>query len=143
MPLLSIIADVTGLTGEIRESNVLLRRIAEALERVSPPLPSRDLPGHPPADPDAPPPAHSFAESPLEYESRTSREAALAQSLGFAGWSPDFQKLLWEERERLMQPSRYRNEEGEWVETPERTESEAEACLREAVGIAKSAYNTR
>jgi hypothetical protein len=143
VPLLSILADLSGLTGEVRECRIVMTRIAEALERVSPPLPSRDLPSSPPVDPNTPL-THSFAESPSEYELRHSREAALAESMGFAEWSPDFQNLLFEMRQDLMQPSReYDEETGEWRDVPARSETEAEALIREAIGIAKSAANTR
>jgi len=64
--------------------------------------------------------------------------------MGFAEWSPDFQNLLFEMRQDLMQPSReYDEETGEWRDVPARSETEAEALIREAIGIAKSAANTR
>jgi hypothetical protein len=106
MSLLSILADLSGVTHELRELYRVHIRIAEALERISPPVPLA------PAAPSSPSPSSesneenlfSVAESGEEYEARRSSESALAMSLGVAPWSPAFQKAIDEMRADLMRP---------------------------------------
>jgi len=142
--LFTLIADLSGLTAELRESNLLLRRIADALDRAVPPLP---LPS--PADPSATdrreesPMQFSVAESPEQYLQRTSAEADLAISLGIAPWSPQFQQAILDMRADLMRAKVTTDEEGNRVESPGLSEAEATAIVRDAFALAKAAANER
>jgi hypothetical protein len=139
MSLLSIIADLTGLTSELREHRAVMTRIAEALERVSPPLPVQT--GKSTAD--LAPDQFYLAESPEEYQARTSAEASLAISLGVAPWSPQFQSLISQYRADLMRAKVVVNDEGQPEDRPGLTEAEAETVIRDAFQQAKAQANER
>ena len=98
MAFLEIVSDLAGLTGEIRSSRLALERIAEALERISPPTP---IPPEPPEN--AREPLMTVAESPHDYVARTNRESELAHSLGVAEWNPDFQAAIDEFRGAIVE----------------------------------------
>lgn len=122
-------------------------RIAEALERISPPLRAERAESDTVSQQSQPsqeqPQEHHLAESPEEYMSRTDHEAALAVSLGVAPWSPDFQKTIMEIRAELMKPRRYRDEEGNWQTRPPLTEAEADDAVREGFRLARAEANVR
>jgi hypothetical protein len=140
--LISILADLSGLTAEIREHRLVMTRIAEALERVSPPLPP-DLAAAKDTSRDGAVDGFHMAESPEEYQARTNSEAELAISLGFAPWSPALQQVLSEFRSELMQPRMETNEEGQQVERPGFGADEAETIIRDAFALAKAEANQR
>jgi len=151
--MLDLFAELTGLTSEIRELRLVHTRIAEALERLSPPLhaPASDSrdgaaasgPARPlnrDANPDD---GFHMAESPEEYQTRIDSEAALAASLGVAPWSPEFQRTIMEIRAELMTPRRTQDEEGNWTDTPALSAEEAEDAIRQGFQLAKAAANER
>jgi hypothetical protein len=144
MTLFNAIADLSGLRDELTETNSLLRRIAEALERVSPVVPAAADPA--PASDDASNSAADgfhLAESPEQYQQRIDSEADLAISLGVAPWSPAFQESVRQMRADLMRPRREKDEEtGQTVERGGYSEVEASEIVKEAFQIAKSAANT-
>ena len=143
MSLISVLADLSGLTAELREIRLVMSRVADALDRIAPaPLPLPSTSGS--DSPDLPDlPSYGIAESPEEYQARTSAEASLAVSLGFAPWSPAFQEIITQFRADLMKSKLVLNEEGQQVETPGLSEDEAHAIIREAFGIAKAEANVR
>jgi len=147
MSLISLFADLSGLTMAVRENTSVLVRIAEALERVSPPLPpAPDVVGH---DVDDNVSAAGFsqqatvAETPAEYEARSSWEYDLALSLGMAPWSPQVQVLLHEMRQELMKPKMVPDEEGTGQREIALTEAEAVQAIRDAFQEAIGQANTR
>jgi hypothetical protein len=151
--MLDLFAELTGLTAEIRELRLTHLRIAEALERLSPPLASGhydSVPsntgskraGAPEADGETGPVFH-VAESPEEYQIRMDREASLADSLGVAPWSPELQKVIMEVRAEMMLPRSVQDEEGNWSAAPPLTEAEAEEAIRQGFILAKAEANRR
>lgn len=140
MSLLTIVSDLAGLTAAVRENTSVLTRIAEAFERVSPPIPAA-----PDADAKLPPMPDGFfmSESPAEYEARTRWEAELAISLGMAPWSPQVQLLLQQMRADLMQPRIVTNEEGTEQSEVTLTSEEAIQAIRDAFREAAAEANTR
>jgi hypothetical protein len=153
--MFDLFAELSGLTAEVREHRLVMLRIAEALERISPPLQpdgERDSDAGTSGAGEARRRAgseeesyseHYLAESPEEYMARTDRESALAMSLGVAPWSPDFQKSIMEVRAELMKPRVWQDEEGNWQTREALTEAEADDSVREGFRIAKSASNER
>ena len=139
MSLLDIFADLSGLIDVLRDTNTVLGRIASAFERLSPPLAVV-----PDIDPAIRPADDSFhlAESPEEYEVRTSHEADLAVSLGVAPWSPAFQVAIDEMRQELLQPKIEVDDEGNETRTA-RSAAEADDIIRQAFQLAKSEANIR
>jgi len=135
---LDLIADVSGLTAELRESRLALVRIAEALERISPPLPEPPEPGEVPTEQ-----VHYMADSPEQYAEKQDKEAALAISLGVAPWSPAFQTAVLEMKSDMMKPRYEFNGEGQRVELPPYSEAEAEDLLRSAFREARALENQR
>jgi len=141
--LISIFADLSGLTSELREHRLVMTRIAEALERVSPPLkePTKTAPGA--SDLPDSPNGFFLAESPEEHQERTDTEAALAISLGVAPWSPAFQKAILEFRSDLMRTRIGTDAEGNKVENPGCTRDEADTIIKDAFATAQARSNQR
>lgn len=142
--MFNLFAELTGLTAELRELRLVHVRIAEALERISPPLaPDAPVPGEPrPFDADHE--GFHMAESPAEYQERVDSEAAFAASLGVAPWSPDFQKTIMEIRAEMMRPRMEQDEEtGGWTEKPALSQEEADDAIRKGFQLAKAAANER
>jgi hypothetical protein len=147
-----LFAELSGLTAEVREHRLVMVRIAEALERVVPPLhappddassrPQRDSPVAKASD-ESQDQTHHLAESPEEWMSRMDHESALAESLGVAPWSPDFQRTIMEVRAELMKPRSYQDEEGNWKTREPLTEAEADDAVREGFRLAKAEANVR
>lgn len=141
MAFIDILADVSGLVAAIDRNTAVETRIAEALERLSPPVP---LP--PEERPDGQPIPDSlnhpsFAESPEQYQERVDSEAAFALSLGVAPWSPAFQVAINEMRQELLKPKVEVNEEtGERIER-QYTEAEADEIVRDAFKLARAQAN--
>src|SRR5580658_8841414 len=148
--MFDLFAELSGLTAEVREHRLVMLRVAEALERISPPLaapvddgasrPQRDSPVAKASDESQ---VHHLAESPEEYMARMDHEAALATSLGVAPWSPDFQRTIMEVRAELMKPRSYQDEEGNWETREPLTEAEADDAVREGFRLAKAEANVR
>jgi hypothetical protein len=158
-----------GLVASIDRNTFELRRIADALERLSPSIPLSQ--GDDQANQSSlaslatgervgttreqskqskqsktsgEPYEFHLAESPEEYQARTDHEAALAISLGVAPWSPQFQQVLTEMRQRLTSERRMvLDEEGNQVWQEPFTASEAEDIIRQAFQLAKAEANTR
>lgn len=150
--MLDIFVELSGLTSEVREHRLVMLRIAEALERVSPPLQATagDTEGASRTDsrtasaPDVESgQEHYLAESPEEYMARTEHDSDLAMSLGVAPWSPDFQKSIMEVRAELMRPRTYQDEEGNWHNREPLTEEEADEAVREGFRLAKAEAHVR
>jgi hypothetical protein len=151
--MFDLFAELSGLTSEVREHRLVMVRVAEALERISPPLqaetqqPNRD--SRQASAPDVESQherdeqVHHLAESPEEYIARIDHESDLATSLGVAPWSPDFQRTIMEVREELMKPRKYQDEEGNWKERAPLTEEEADDAVREGFRLAKAEANVR
>jgi hypothetical protein len=141
--VLDLFSDLTGLTAELRELRLVHVRIAEALERLSPPVRAADV--QPIGAQPGPPLDEEFyiAESPADYEARIHAENSLAASLGVASWSPDFQRTIMEVRAELMQSRRYQDEEGNWQTRDPLTEDEADEAVRKGFQLARAEANTR
>jgi hypothetical protein len=140
MSLIDVYADLSGLTSEIRECRAALVRMAEALERVSPPIPEAPEPN----SPQSPEPyEHHLSESGSEYQERVAGEASLATSLGVAPWNPDFQRVVAGIRDELTRPRRIQDEEGKWVDSPALTAAEADDAIRKGFIEARAAQNVR
>lgn len=140
MSLLTIAADMR----ELYEIRCALTRIAEALERLSPLLPAINDAATAKAGSASKEDQSlrfSFAESPEEYAARTSDEAALAVSLGFAPWSPAFERLLLDMKSDLMKPRMVIDEEGNRTEEA-LDEAAAEDVIRQSFQAAKAEANT-
>jgi hypothetical protein len=150
--MFDFLSEVSGLTAAMRDSHTALTRIADALERLSPPpIPDREplsapAAGAPSGDPPGPA-GPTFAESPEDYQARTSQEAALAMSLGVAPWSPAFQTAIQEMRDVLMRPhvEEVQDEEGNWHRANREgaTAEEAEQIVRDAFRLARAEANER
>lgn len=150
--MFDLFAELSGLTAEVREHRLVMLRVAEALERISPPVPvppgdassrpQRDSPVAKASD-ESQDQVHHLAESPEEYMARMDHEAALATSLGVAPWSPDFQRTIMEVRAELMKPRSYQDEEGNWKTREPLTEAEADEAVREGFRLAKAEANVR
>lgn len=152
--MFDLFAELSGLTLEVREHRMVMVRVAEALERISPPLaappddvasrPQRDSPVAKASDESQrDEQVHHLAESPEEYMARIDHESDLATSLGVAPWSPDFQRTIMEVRAELMKPRKYQDEEGHWKERAPLTEEEADDAVREGFRLAKAEANVR
>ena len=151
--MFDLFAELSGLTSEVREHRLVMVRVAEALERISPPLaapPDDTVPNRDSRQASAPDvesqrgeQVHHLAESPEEYMARIDHEADLATSLGVAPWSPDFQRTIMEVRAELMKPRKYQDEEGNWKERAPLTEEEADDAVREGFRLAKAEANVR
>lgn len=151
--MFDLFAELSGLTSEVREHRLVMLRIAEALERLSPPLATvaREaaavtLPadgGSAPGEREHAEQVHHLAESPEEYMARIDHESDLANSLGVAPWSPDFQRTIMEVRAELMKPRKYQNEKGNWQERAPLTEEEADDAVREGFRLARAEANVR
>lgn len=152
--MFDLFAELSGLTAEVREHRLVMLRIAEALERISPPLAAAPAPdsvtgtsgrgeaaGRAGSGEESY--AHHLAESPEEYMARIDAEAALAQSLGVAPWSESFQRTIMEVRAELMKPRSYQDEEGNWQTRAPLTEAEADDAVREGFRLAKAEANVR
>lgn len=146
--MFDLFSDFSELRSELFDCRSVLLRIAEALERISPPLP--DYPAVHPVQPvqsvqSSAQPDDSFhmSESGSEYESRLSHEAALAESLGVAPFSPAFQKAISEMHAELQQPRMEMNEEGIPVFRGGHTEEEADQIVRQAFQLARAEANVR
>jgi hypothetical protein len=138
--LISILADLSGIASAIDRNTLVQTRIAEALERLSPPL-QIDIDeriAHTAVDD-----GFHLAESPEEYRERTSSEAELAISLGVAPWSPAFQKAISEMRNGLMRPRMVTDEEGKLVAVPGLDEAAASQAVRDAFAQARAQENER
>jgi hypothetical protein len=136
MHLFSFVSDLSGLTKRVEEALPLLARIAEALERIAPPIP---LPIQPKGGSLAEHTFH-FAESPGEYEARRRADGDLAFQLGVAPWSPDFERLVSEIKTSLEEPqAEWDEEKQQWVEKPGLDAAQAERTIREAFAIAQAA----
>ena len=147
MSLISILADLSGLTSSIDRNTAVQTRIAEALERLSPPLRvmASDLAGASLAGAAGTRFDDGFhlSESPEEYQERTNSEAALAISLGVAPWSPAFQDAILSMRNGLMRPTMVVNDEGQLVEVPGLDEAQAAQAVRDAFVQARAQENER
>ena len=140
--MFDLFAELSGLVAEVREHRLVLVRVAEALERLSPPLRAEaeapaerhESSARVPSEEDV----HYLSESPEEYLVRQSREAALAESLGVAPWSPELQRTIMEVRAELMKPRRYQDEQGNWQTRPELSEEEADQAVRDGFRIARA-----
>jgi len=145
MSLISILADLSGIAAAIERNTAVQTRIAEALERLSPPLRimASDLAGSAGASGTRFDDGFHLAESPEEYQERTNSEAALAMSLGVAPWSAAFQKAILEMRNGLMRPTMVMNDEGNLVETPGLDEAAAAQAVRDAFAQARAQENER
>ena len=152
--MFDLFAELSGLTSEVREHRLVMVRVAEALERISPPLaapPDDTVPNRDSRQASAPDveslhereQVHHLAESPEEYMARIDHESDLATSLGVAPWSPDFQRTIMEVRSELMKPRKYQDEEGNWKERAPLTEEEADDAVREGFRLAKAEANVR
>ena len=145
MSLIELSADMH----ELYEIRVALTRIAEALERLSPPLPDLTVSDEAVRQAEqryrdnGSRNEFTFAESPEQYQERQSHDAALAASLGVAPWSPAFQTAIAEMRNELMETKLILDEEGRQVEVPARTEEEADQIVRDAFNLAKAQANRR
>ena len=143
--MFDLFSDFSGLRSELADCRSVLLRIAEALERVSPPLTNYPV-VHPvqsvqsSAQPDD---SFHISESGSEYESRLSHEAALAESLGVAPFSPAFQKAISEMHAELQQPRMEMNDEGIPVLRGGHTEEEADQIVRQAFQLARAEANVR
>ena len=142
MGLISILADLSGLTAAIDRNTTVQTRIAEALERLSPspPVMASDLAGASGTRFDD---GFHLSESPEEYRERTNSEAALAISLGVAPWSPAFQDAILSMRNGLMRPTMVVNDEGQLVEVPGLDEAQAAQAVRDAFVQARAQENER
>src|SRR5580698_4422309 len=79
LPMFDLFAELSGLTAEVREHRLVMLRVAEALERISPPVPvppddaasrlRRDSPVAKASD-ESQDQVHHLAESPEEWMSR-------------------------------------------------------------------------
>ena len=124
--MFDLFAELSGLTAAVRDLNSTHVRIAEALERLSPPVQAyQSRVSDAATKSGAEEETYHIAESPEEYEVRQSHEAALAHSLGVAPWSPAFQRTIEEIRAELMLPRRVRDEEGNWHDRDALSEEEA------------------
>ncbi len=138
--MLDIFAELSDLTEVLRDGCQTLRRIAEALERLSPPLPASPDPvvsSYPMDD------GFHLAESPEEYQSRTDQEAQLAISLGVAPWSPAFGQAISQMRQDLMKSRMEVDAEGRTVPVPALSEEGAASLIRQAFQQAKAEANRR
>jgi hypothetical protein len=129
--MFDLFAELSGLTAELREVRMAFVRIAEALERISPPLRGAPV--------DAAQPASeqgrgieeelkfSMSESPEEWQERRNSDAALAASLNVAPWSPAFERLVAEMKSDLLQDGH--------------NEEEADGIVRDAFQLAKAQAN--
>jgi hypothetical protein len=139
--MFDLFSDFSGLRSELFDCRSVLLRIAEALERISPTLPDYPLQSvQSSAQPDD---SFHMSESGSEYESRLSHEAALAESLGVAPFSPAFQKAISEMHAELQQPRMEMNEEGIPVIRGGHTEEEADQIVRQAFQLARAEANVR
>jgi len=139
--MFDLFSEFSGLRSELADCRLVLLRIAEALERISPPLPDYPLQSvQSSAQPDD---SFHMSESGSEYESRLSHEAALAESLGVAPFSPAFQKAISEMHAELQQPRMEMNEEGIPVFRGGHTEEEADQIVRQAFQLARAEANVR
>ena len=139
--MFDLFSDFSELRSELFDCRSVLLRIAEALERISPPLPDYPLQSvQSSAQPDD---SFHMSESGSEYESRLSHEAALAESLGVAPFSPAFQKAISEMHAELQQPRMEMNEEGIPVLRGGHTEEEADQIVRQAFQLARAEANVR
>jgi hypothetical protein len=139
-----LFTEVSGLIAEVREHRLVLLRIAEALERLSPPLPLSSLPPSPVAARSASAEdALYMAESPEEYQARTSAETALAVQLGIAPWSPDFQQTISQFKSDLQKPIMEKNEEGGYTQKEGLSSEEAEDLIKKAFKEARAQENFR
>lgn len=140
MSLLTVAADM----GELREIRLALVRIAEAFERLSPPLPATISDAETPSEAERASrdrdQVFHLAESPEQYQERTNKEAALAISLGVAPWSPAFQQVIHDYRQDLLRPRMVKDEEGNETEAVY-SEAEAEDIIRQAFQLAKAEAN--
>jgi len=155
-------AVMTDIATAIHQNNDLLCRIAEALEKR--PTPKAISPEYeeylvkkygwdrfrsdpPPCGPPVPkmtdePQRFHVAESPEEHQERTSKEAALAISLGVAPWSPDFEKAItYMRNEVLRSPKIELDGEGNEISRRPYTEAEADDIVREGFLLAKGIAN--
>ncbi len=147
MALFQLLTDLSGLTAEVRETRLVFLRIAEALERLSPPIPASEPSASELSTSTADtssslPYEFSLSESPEEYRARTDEEAALAVQLGFAPWSPQFQALLAEMRGDLMKPRMVTDDEGNQQEV-KLTKAEADQAIQDAFREAAAEANVR
>jgi hypothetical protein len=138
MPLINIISDVSGLTSELRESRFALTRIAEALERLSPPVTGEDVQARPKLTPEQT--VHHMAETPEQYELRMAQQSEFALTLGMNPSSPEFVDVINSFRQMLTEPRMEQNEQGGYEEKTF-TQEESEAIIREAFAQAQSAVN--
>lgn len=154
MALLNFIAEASGIIDAIDRNTATQLRIAEALERLSPPipLPAEEQPvgsgvsggGGSGSGYSSPPDGlnHlSFAESPEEYVERTESESAFAISLGVAPWSPAFQAAIAEMRAELLKPKVEIDEETGAKTEHQYTEAEADEIVRDAFKLAQAEAN--
>lgn len=125
MAFINITADLSAVASA-------LIRIAEAMERLSPPRP----PAAPVATTRDSEETDSFhlSESPEQFQERLNHEAALAASLGVAPWSPAFQCAVDEMRQDLMK--------SEW-EGRLITREEADDIMQQSFQAAKAQANER
>ena len=137
MALLNLVAEMTGVTSELTACRVALVRIAEALERISPPLPA-SAPTDSAADSSRLENAFYMAESPEEYQVRTSAESDFVTNLGFAPWSPHAQELIAQLRSDLMRTKFIVGEDGERQEQTGLSASEADVVIKDAFRIARA-----
>lgn len=127
MSFLTFVSDLSNLTNELRESRLVLLRIAEAMERLSPPLPASDhVSNAASTSPSDPADGCYMSESPEEYQARTDEDKALALSFGMAPWSPLAVDAIRKYREELMKPEVDSN-----GQETRRTAEEANAIIRE------------
>ena len=141
MSLIDVYADLSGLTSVIRECRDALIRIADALERVSPPIPASPESNSPQS---SEPYEHHLSESGAEYQERVAGEASLANSLGVAPWNPDFQRVVSEIRDELTRPRRIQDADtGEWLDSPPLSPAEVDDAIRKGFQEARAAQNVR
>jgi hypothetical protein len=134
--MFDLYAEVTGITAELRALNASFLRIAEALERISPRLAvPRDDSAIASERWQESQDVFHLAESPEEYQERTSADAALALSLGVAPWSPAFQRAISEMRSDILRAKELAGEEV--------SDDEAASLIREAFQTAKAQANQR
>ena len=139
--MLDLLAELTGLTGVLKDILAVHLRIAEALERISPPLPDAPSPVVRPFDERE---GFHLAESGEEYEARLSQEAALAAEAGVVPWNPAFKQALEDMRAEMMKTSyAVKDEQGNWTEIPPPTREEADEAIRAGFRAAKAEANER
>ncbi len=137
--MLDIFAELSGLTLVAQDISTSLLRIAQALERLSPPLPVVESSAQNAQNATGVSDGFYLAESPEEYQARTSKEAELAISLGVAPWSPAFQQAIQDMRSDLR-GHKMKDENGQ---VQELTEDEITQAIKDAFFEAKGQANKR